>query len=116
MKTFFSRFWRRLKSTRKYSGVKFVSSLSDVPGNTADYIYIVGTLAKAKWVVFDCPCSQGHRLTVNLMKSVRPRWNLKMSKDRISLSPSIIVTDHPCRSHFWLESNRIYPAFVDFEY
>ncbi len=110
MKNFFSKFFRPRRSTRQYSDVKFVNSLPDVPSEVKNDIYVVGSKKKAKWVVFDCPCSNGHKLTVNLMKSNYPRWKLKFSRKRISLSPSIIVTDHSCRSHFWLESNRAFES------
>jgi len=105
------RYWRRTRVKRRYKIIKFLASLSDVPDQVGNDIYIVGTSGTSKWVVFDCPCGEGHKLTVNLMKSSYPRWRMKMSRDGISLSPSIVVTDHPCKSHFWLESNRAYPAF-----
>jgi hypothetical protein len=113
MKKFFSKFWRRLKSTHQYSGIKFVGSLPEVPAEVGNDIYIIESFNTAKWVVFNCPCSRGHKLTVNLMKSSYPRWTLRLSGNKVSLSPSVVVTDHPCRSHFWLKSNHVYLAFED---
>lgn len=116
MKKFFSKFWRRTGSAHQYSGVKFVDSLPDVPAQVGNDIYVVGSCDAAKWVVFVCPCLKGHKLTVNLMKSSHPRWTLKVSGKRVSLNPSIAVADHPCKSHFWLESNRVYPAFYESDF
>jgi len=115
MKNIFSKFWRRFRRVRhrsahQYSGVKFVDSLPDVPAQIGNDIYIVGSSKAAKWVVFNCPCLKSHKLTVNLMKSNYPRWTLRLSGKKVSLSPSIVVTDHPCKSHFWLKSNQVYIA------
>jgi len=118
MKDWLSKIARRFrrdyrKSAHRYSSVAFVDSLPDVPIHVGNEIYIVGSSERAKWVVFDCPCLKGHKLTVNLMKSRYPHWSLKLSGGKVSLSPSIVVTDHPCKSHFWLKSNQIYMAFED---
>ena len=114
LQTFLKMFrWVRQKSIHQYSGVKFVYSLPDVPAQVGNHIYIVGSSVATKWVVFNCPCSKGHNLTVNLMKSRYPRWTLKLSGNKVSLNPSIIVTDHPCRSHFWLSSNQVFIASED---
>jgi len=118
MNKLFSKFWRRLKKVReksahRYSTVRFIDALPDVPAQIGNDIYIIGSPHAAKWVVFNCPCSKGHRLTVNLMKSNHPRWILRLSGKKASLSPSIVVTDHPCKSHFWLKSNEAYMAVFE---
>ena len=113
MKKLFAKLWRRRKSAHKYSSVTFIDSLPDVPANTGNVIYIVGSVSAAKWAVFNCPCLKGHKLTVNLMRSSYPRWSLKITRKKISLSPSIIVTDYPCQSHFWLRSNEVFIAYED---
>lgn len=97
--------WYRLKRRHRYARVKFVDSMSEVPVRTANAIYVVGPRTTPKWAVFDCPCARGHRLTVNLMRSGYPHWIPKMADDKVSLTPSIAVTDHPCQSHFWLDRN-----------
>ena len=113
MKMNFLKFWRRRQSARQYTDVKFVNSLPDVPIEIGNDIYIIRSTGKAKWVVFDCPCLNGHKLTVNLMKNTYPRWKLKLFRKKVSLSPSIMVTDHACKSHFWMESNRAYASLED---
>lgn len=104
---FLGDWWYRLKRRHRYTCVKCVDSMIEVPERTARGIYIVGSRESPKWAVFDCPCSRGHRLTVNLMRSRYPYWNLEMARETVSLTPSIVVTDHPCQSHFWLHRNRV---------
>lgn len=111
MKTFFSKYWSARKAKRTYSAVIFVDSLPDVPSSVANNIYIAGTPERPKWAVFDCPCLEGHTLTVNLMRTGSPRWRVDFKSGKITLSPSIVVTDHACQSHFWLQSNKVYEAY-----
>lgn len=96
---------------RKYANVLFVTSVSDVPDKIGNDVYVVGMEEAYKWVIFECPCSKGHRLDVNLMKSQSPRWRAIFSKGKLSLSPSVVVTDHPCQSHFWFDSNKAIEAY-----
>lgn len=109
-------FWRKWHSSSAgYLEVTFVSSMSDVPDHIDKTIFIVGSTPK--WVIFDCPCDRGHRLSVPLMKSVSPHWRLTRHGKTISLWPSISVTDGPCDSHFWLRKNRVeWARWVDYDY
>src|SRR5437868_3656840 len=109
-KNLFKKLWRKFKHKPRYSKAAFVTSLSEVPNELGSIIYIVGTSDAPKWVVLECPCGAGHKLNVNLMKSCYPRWKLKLVKDKVSLTPSLVVTDFPCQSHFWLEANDVHPA------
>ena len=81
--------------------------MSRVPDYLENDIYVVGHPDGPKWAILDCPCGRGHRLTVNVMKSGYPHWNLRLRRGKASLTPSVVVTDHPCHSHFFLESNRV---------
>jgi hypothetical protein len=96
-----------------YRNVYFVTSVSDIPDDIGNSVYVVGTENVWKWAVFQCPCSQGHQLRVNLMRSHSPRWNLRIDRGKISLIPSVVVTDYPCQSHFWMESNRAFEAYFE---
>jgi len=108
MRRAFRVLWKKLRpGPPHFSSVSFVDSMSMVPDDLRDVIYIVGTVNFPKWAVFECPCGQGHRLTVPLMKSVSPHWMLQIRRGRASLWPSVSVDDDPCSSHFWLRANRI---------
>jgi hypothetical protein len=104
--------WKPKKSFGpKYSKLQYVSSFSDVPNDTKNFIYVVRSGDFNKWVVFNCPDKCGRRVEVNLMKSKYPKWRLTIEKGQASLSPSVIVDG--CNSHFWLYKSRVEWAFDD---
>lgn len=89
--------------------------MSDVPERTGKTIFVVGS-AIPKWVLFECPCTKGHRLSVPLMTTVSPNWQLSLNNNTVSLWPSVVVADSDlCASHFWLRDNRIEWALWDDE-
>lgn len=102
---FIKRLFSKKKNDRTYSGVRYVQALSQVPQDTGNDIYIVGSGGSYKWAVFKCPNSCGKRVEVNLMQSRYPRWQLKVRRNHVSLYPSVVVTD--CGAHFWLENNDV---------
>jgi len=106
-KKFFS-WWIRPKKKvviAKYPRTIHLKSFTDLPESLANAIYVVGDAENPKWVVFNCPDNCGHRVEVNLMRSRRPFWIVKIRRNKVSLRPSIVV--NICQSHFWLEDNKI---------
>ena len=97
----------------KYKNIHIVASLSDVPNDTEDDIYIVQSGKTRKWVVFRCPNNCGHRVEVNLMKVRYPFWRLTLDRKKVSLYPSVVVND--CDAHFWLRNNGVLWATFDHE-
>jgi hypothetical protein len=92
----------------KFNRVNYVEDSCDAQTPGAGEIVFVGSKVRPKWAVIACPCGCGHVLNVNLMKSVRPSWDLTFHSDgTISLLPSLWVRDARCRSHFFLYRNRI---------
>src|SRR5882724_10521576 len=62
--------------------------------------------APAKWAYVACPCGCGQDLALNLMRSHRPHWELRLDKGgRPSLTPSI--SSIICGAHFWLRDGAI---------
>jgi len=58
------------------------------------------------WAVkLKCPCGCGEAFVLNLV-GTRPLWKARVSKKRLSISPSIWRTTG-CKSHFWIISGRI---------
>jgi hypothetical protein len=90
----------------RYSGVKTVERMSEVPDKTGSFIFIVERGGHAQWAVFDCPCRRGHRLTVSLRKSDHPHWSIRWRGEKLSLSPSLWLTND-CKSHFWIRDNKV---------
>lgn len=101
--------WRRLKGVfvkEPLAVVVRVASMSDVPEDLGDHIFIVGDQWHPKWAILACPCPHGERIDVNLMKSRYPYWTVKERNGLVSLSPSLWMPKEACGSHFWLVENR----------
>lgn len=103
------RSWLRKQSPAKtYRAVVMVESMTDVPDELGEDIFVVVRGGSVRWALMMCPCGCGDRLTVNLMRTVRPYWRLLMKDGKASLSPSIWVTKDKCGSHFWLMNNGVF--------
>lgn len=90
----------------RYSGVRTVERMSEVPKKTGALIFLVERGGHAQWAVFDCPCCRGHRLTVSLRESDHPHWTAKRHGARLSLYPSLWLKEN-CKSHFWIRENKV---------
>jgi hypothetical protein len=103
----FEWWYRRNKKDKpvKYSGLIYLDTFDNLPATLKNSVYIIGTTMKPKWVVFNCPDKCGHRVEVNLMKSKVPFWIAKITRNKVSLQPSIVVNS--CHSHFYLVDNRV---------
>lgn len=51
-------------------------------------IVVVGPMESPKWIAFDCPCREGHRVLLPAARTASPRWSL-VGQQRTTLSPSI---------------------------
>ncbi|MBI2314947.1 hypothetical protein HYU93_02715 [Candidatus Daviesbacteria bacterium] len=100
--------WKNKPSS--YSGfdnVVWVDSIdtSKLPKDSHVF-YIAGFEHKAKWLHFNCPSGCGEVISLNLMKSFNPHWELTFHTDKeLSVYPSVISTT--CGSHFWIEKNKV---------
>lgn len=77
--------------------------MENVPHDTQDgvlYISIRYSLA-----IHRCCCGCGKEVTTKLSPS---RWTLKYDGETVSLWPSIGNWDFPCKSHYWIERNKIH--------
>lgn len=101
--------WFRKQSPAKtYSAVVSVESMTDVPDELGNDVVVVERGGIFRWALLMCPCGCGDRLTVNLMRTVRPYWRLSLKGSKASLSPSIWVSEEKCGSHFWLIKNGVF--------
>jgi len=81
-------------------------------------LYVIGE-GQAWAVAMMCPCKCGEIITLSLLPTDSPRWNLQVDGDGFpTLTPSVWRTAG-CRSHFFLrdgsivwcrESSRLTPA------
>lgn len=59
-----------------------------------------------KWLAFDCPCKEGHRVLLNLNPNVRPSWSVRARKP-LTVSPSIDELRGGKRCHYFIRGGHI---------
>lgn len=86
-----------------------VSDMDQVPPNIRPRrAYLVATPSRRKWLAFDCACSSGHRILLNLDASRRPVWTLRLSRTKaLTLHPSVNYHDDHRTCHYILSNGRI---------
>jgi len=67
---------------------------------------LVGTPARPKWVVFDCPCRSRHRIMLNTDKGRSPYWSIT-TQGPLTISPSIDYLHPPGRCHYFVRNGHI---------
>ena len=78
---------------------EFVES---APANLCEGVLYVSQ--KYRTVIHLCCCGCGREVVTPIGPA---RWSLSISNGRVSLSPSIGNWSYPCRSHYWIRSNRV---------
>lgn len=99
--------WLQLRRRTKYAEVRRVASMDEVPDRPGSVIFLVVRGGIPRWTVMDCPCRCGARIEVNLMRSQHPRWDLSEGSGTVTLRPSVWRSGETCRSHFFIERNRV---------
>jgi hypothetical protein len=112
LSTLLEKTWAGLRRRHRLGTIYSVQSTEEVPDKIGKAVYLVG-LPKTKWVVFSCPCGCGEKLSVNLMYSIYPHWQLRLEKGTISLRPSVWIDNKGCNSHFWIDKNRVIWVYGD---
>lgn len=103
--------WRTPKDSYKYEDIIVISSNDDIPSNDlGKTMFLVQRDGTKRWLIMDCPGGHHKRIEVNLMKTKYPFWTLQIKDKKVSLSPSISVSDEKCDCHFWLRKNIAYKA------
>lgn len=86
--------------------VATVDAADDVPATLPRRgAVLVGTAAYPKWLAFDCPCRNGHRIMVSLDPRNKPNWRL-LSTRRLTVSPSIDAWRGGSRCHYFIRDGR----------
>jgi|HubBroStandDraft_6_1064221.scaffolds.fasta_scaffold52908_3 hypothetical protein len=67
---------------------------------------LVGTPGVRKWLVFDCPCTEHHRVMLNLDRGRRPSWALGPD-EILTISPSVDAPSARGRCHYFIRSGRV---------
>lgn len=86
-----------------------VSDIDDVPLHIPPRrAYLVATATHRKWLVFDCPCGNGHRIVLNLDGTRRPVWSVRLSTAKaLTLHPSVDYRDDRRACHYVLSNGRV---------
>lgn len=96
--------WLPFQRWRVVGETLFADELPDkLPRNG---VALVGTSARTKWIVFDCPCRTGHRIMLNADSARKPHWAIR-SLDRLSIAPSIDFRGDARRCHYFIRDGRI---------
>ena len=92
------RTWRRHTITARYA------SPADVPDHLRRRdVALTGTPQHPKWLVFDCPCRRGHRVMLNLDRSIRPAWRVNGDLHTpLTITPSIDEHSAYGHCHYWI--------------
>jgi hypothetical protein len=90
-----------------YDGVVTVESRDEVPLQLGRKIFVIKRSGRNRWMIIACPCGCGQRIEVNLMKSIRPHWRIRLDQGSLSVWPSLWVSADRCGSHFVLVRNRV---------
>lgn len=67
---------------------------------------LVASQDHLKWIAFDCPCRERHRIMMNLDPARRPRWQVTKVKP-LTLAPSVDDVTTRRRCHFFVRGGRI---------
>lgn len=116
--TFFSRLSWRLKEavsaiflrpfevkTRTFGFLR----VDDLPDSPAPYLVYIAGFGKNSWAAsMLCPCGCKEAIELNLLREVRPRWDVvEHANGTVSLIPSVWRSSG-CRSHFILRDGLIH--------
>lgn len=77
------------------------------PPPSAGTLTVIGSREHPKWATFRCPCGTGHIARLNLQPSYYPRWRLRLSNDKITLTPSVWFDENPF-CHFLIREGRVW--------
>lgn len=108
VKAFITSWWNRLRWTgSRLRIVQVVAAADEIPGRLPRKgAVIVGSLKNPTWVAFDCPCTDHHRVMLNLDARRRPAWVMQ-SFNPLTLRPSIDEFRGQKRCHYFIQAGRV---------
>ena len=84
--------------------------VEDLPGAPQkDTVYVIGGRRNPFSAAVVCPRKKCRQIIqLDISPQVKPRWKMREHSDgRISLWPSVLVTNLPCRCHYWMRRGHI---------
>lgn len=67
----------------------------------------VGSARAAKWLAFDCPCDQGHRVLLNLDERRWPVWRVRNTSP-LTIWPSVDAKTGSRRCHYFIDRGHVF--------
>ncbi len=84
-----------------------VEAAPDVPDKLPrNGVVLVGSRQRPKWLAFDCPCRQGHRISIPLDPAHNPHWTIAESGG-LSVHPSVDYDTPTRRCHYFIRRGRV---------
>lgn len=99
-------FWLSVFS-RKLRVVQVVDAADEIPHDLPrNGAVVVGSLHEPRWVAFDCPCDNHHRVMLNLDVRRRPVWTATSFKP-LTLRPSVDEFRGPMHCHYFVRKGKV---------
>jgi Family of unknown function (DUF6527) len=100
------RWWQWLPVFR-WRIVAVVESADNIPPRLPrNGAVLVGPTTRPKWIAFDCPCRNGHRIMLSTDKLHSPHWATTV-QGQLTISPSIDYHQPKRRCHYFVRNGRI---------
>jgi len=99
--------WLRRKAwyAGKLTRIRFYPEYTDLPDiPRAKEITIAGSPELMKWLRIDCPCGEGHIITLPLSKDGVNQWAIDINS--LTVRPSI-DRHGDRRCHFWIQNGEV---------
>lgn len=103
------RLWAWLRGRRRPRPAPFATeAVDDLPDDLLPRtLYLAGEGGHRWCAALVCPCGCGEVIQLNLLRAVRPRWEVVEHRDgTVSLEPSV-WRQKGCRSHFFLRRGQV---------
>lgn len=96
-----------LVGRRRYRVLATVAHADEVPDELPRRgAALVGEPGVPKWLVFDCPCRERHRVMLNLDLALSPHWFVS-GGERLTISPSVDAPSAHGRCHYFVRDGRV---------
>jgi hypothetical protein len=99
--------WHRIVRGGRYRVMSTVAAGDDIPDVLPERgAVLVGPAGGPKWIAFDCPCHDDHRVMLNLDVRRRPTWRMT-SATPLTIQPSIDALRGAKRCHYFVTKGRV---------
>lgn len=100
-----------MERLREFREVRHVPELSyaGFPGEPPLEDGVLYVVNDSPYVEYNCPCGCGSVVTLPTKKHSTgyDGWDFREENGKVTLSPSVLSSGFPCRSHYFVRKNRI---------